>query len=168
MVIGNHVSGHSNFIFPCDHHIFHHISPLQKPRKFSLHACEKSWRWAYDVIKWLIRQKIVLNPFYIRNLSKKEKSLLPYKSWKMIRSGCILNHQLSFGIINDLLHERTGVMKFNSPRKNHISRGRCPRKKWFSLRDLIFISPSQSFNECIISIIRPVTRQTIVFSNCNT
>lgn len=122
MVIGNHVSGQSNLIFPCDHHIFHHISPLQKPRKFSLHACEKSWRWAYDVIKWLIRQKIVLNPFYIRNLSKKEKSLLPYKSWKMIRSGCILNHQLSFGIINDLLHERSGpryyiVWRFITPRK---------------------------------------------------
>lgn len=125
MVISNHVSGQSNFIFPCDHHIFHHISPLRKPRKFSfrIHACEKSRGWACDV-KWSILPKIVLNPFYIKKLSKKElKNLLLYKSWKTItcRIRCIINYQLSFGIINDLLHERSGdtytCMKIYYPRK---------------------------------------------------
>lgn len=122
MVISNHVSGQSNFIFPCDHHIFHHISPLRKPRKFSfrIHACEKSREWACDV-KMINSTKNRFKSFLYQKTVKERKNLLIYKTWKTIRIRCIINYQLSFGIINDLMHERSGdtntCMKIYYPRK---------------------------------------------------
>lgn len=117
--------GNQTSYFPVIIIFFIIYHPFESHVKFSfrIHACEKSRGWACDV-KWSILPKIVLNPFCIKKLSKKElKNLLIYKSWKTItcRIRCIINYQLSFGIINDLLHERSGdtntCMKIYYPRK---------------------------------------------------
>lgn len=54
MVQDCHVSGWKNFIFYCRRHFIHHNPPLWKPRDFQFHVYEKSKRWAYDIINWLI------------------------------------------------------------------------------------------------------------------
>lgn len=60
-----------------------------------------------------------------------------------------------FGIIKNLLHDCEGGIKIYSPSENyHISHWSCPPEIWFSLGELIFISPSESRNKCVIIILK--------------